>query len=98
MVHVPPSNGLHDLGQAVRLPWGHEQMDVIGHQDIRMHRRRVPRRGLVETRQGEAILVRVQEDGLPIMPAVDDRWRDPWQRRAGRSGPPTPPDGEHDGR
>jgi len=96
MVDVPTTNGLHDLGHAVRLPWRHEQVDVMGHQDVRMHRRRVPRRGLVERRQGEAILVLVQEDGLPIMPALDDMLRDPWQSRAGRSGHPTPPNGGHD--
>ena len=78
MVDVPTTNDLHDLGNAVRLPWSHEQVDVIGHQDKRMHRLRVPRRGLVERRQVEAIIVLMQEDGLPIMPVLDDMLRDPW--------------------
>ena len=90
------ANRLHDFGNAVPVLGSHEQMDVSGHQDIRMHCRRVPRRGRVETRQGEARIVVVKEDRLPMMPALDDRLRDPWQRVAGKSGPPTPPDGGHD--
>ena len=48
MVDIPTPKGLHDLGNAVRVLWRHEQVDVIGHQHVRMHRRRVPRCGFVE--------------------------------------------------
>src|SRR5262249_3131799 len=95
VVDIPTPNGLHDLGNTVRALWRHEQVDVIGHQDIRLHRSSVPRCGLMETRQIEAIIVLMKEDGLPIMPALDDVLRDPWQGIAGQSGHPTPPDGWH---
>lgn len=70
IVDVPTTNRLHDLGNAVRVLWRHEQVNVIGHQDIRMYRRRVPRGG-VEACQVETIIVLMEEDRLPIMPALD---------------------------
>jgi hypothetical protein len=93
MADVPTTKGLHDLGNAVRVLGCHEQMDVIGHQDIRMHRYRMPRRGVVERDQVEAIVVLVEEDGLPIMPTLDDVLWYPWQGIAGGTGHQTPPDG-----
>jgi hypothetical protein len=95
MVDVPTTNSLHDFGNAVCVLWSHEQVDMIGHQDVRMHRRRVPRRGFVERRQVETIIVLMKEDGLTIMPALDDMLRDPWQGIAEWPGHHTPPDGWH---
>ena len=43
----------------------------------------VPCRRVLETRQGEAIVVRMKEDGLTIMPAVDAMLRNAQEGVAG---------------
>ena len=66
---------------------------MIGHEDIRVHRAAMCRRGLCETRQGQAVIVGMEEDRWPIIPPLDDMLWDVWECLPGRPGQSKPPHG-----
>jgi len=70
--HIAATNGLHQFGQSIGLRGRHQQMDMIGHQDISMDGTarafsRVLHRGEVE-----AIVFVTKENRLAIMTPLDD--------------------------
>lgn len=93
--YITPPQRLQHFGEAGGLVWRHEPVDMMGHQHRGGHGGGVLRRGLLETHQGEAIIVRMQEERLTLRPALDDMLRDAREDIAGWSGPRQPPDRGH---
>lgn len=93
ILHVPPTERLHDFGDTRGLTRLHEHMDMIGHQDIGVHRATMGRRRLVETRKVKTVIVGMEKDGLPIMTALDDMLWNIGEHIPGCSGHHTPPHG-----
>jgi len=91
--HITPPQRLQHCGETGGLVRRHEPVDVMGHQPRGVHGGGVPRRGRLRTHQGEAIIVRMHEERLTILPALDDTRRDAREGVAGWPGPRQPHDG-----
>jgi hypothetical protein len=74
--HEVPPDGLDGAGDALRRPAGGQDVHVVGHQDVGVHRNIVLARGFAEAAQ-EVATVRVrEEDVLAVVAAHDDVLRD----------------------
>ena len=74
------------IDKSRRLTRPQQHMDLMGHEDRGVHGATLCRRRLLETRQGKAVIVYLEEEQLPIIPPLEDRLRDVWERLAGRPG------------
>jgi hypothetical protein len=97
MLHVAAAHGLHQLADTPCPRRRHQQVDVIRHQDVRVHRTLVTLTGFSYTLEVEAIVLIAEERSTPVNTSLDHVLRltgekVPWLTRhpwllAGRSLP-----------
>jgi len=69
---ISPPKGLHHPRQRLRMRWRREQVDVIGHQHVRVNRHLVRPRRVAQAIKIEAMVVRAREYGRAIVAALND--------------------------
>ncbi len=72
MAHVAPAERLHHARQAVLVLRRHQQVDVIGHQDIGMDATEIASRRLGQPVVVFGIILDGEENGAAIVAALDD--------------------------
>jgi hypothetical protein len=72
VLHVASSYVAHDERDRLRSPRRDEQMDVIGHQHVGVDGAVVPARGMLQTCQIKALVLRDKEGGLAVVTALND--------------------------
>lgn len=76
MTHVTPAECLHHAADATDVGRRHEQVDVVGHQHVRMDCAAFAQRDFIEVVQIAPIVAGREEAGLAIVAALDDVLRD----------------------
>ena len=77
--HVSAADPLHHARHGVCLVRGHQQMNVIGHQYVRVHRAAVLGGCSAQAIEVEPMVVVREEARCTVVPALDDMQRNAWQ-------------------
>jgi hypothetical protein len=74
---VSPPQCLHDVSELAALARSHQQVDVVGHQDVGVDHASFPLRSLLQFLQVPDVVDIGKEAGLAVVAALDDVWGDP---------------------
>jgi hypothetical protein len=69
---IASPDALHETTQIACVLRFHQEVNMVGHEHIRIQPRPAFLFGFAQTLEKDLIILRRQKDGLPIVPALDD--------------------------
>jgi len=86
ILHVPPTHGLQDLGETLRLLRRHEQMEMVGHQHVSVDGGPMLQRQSAEALKKTGVVLLSHENRRPVIAPLDDVQGGARNKEAGQSG------------